>query len=143
MQLIATWDEMLPQLQPMGRLCRGGRQAGEVEDGVAVLVSLVVGQDGVLGEVVPLLPGGPVSRVRNVVGVDVGGGDLADPLDIDTVYVHKDQIAEATGVKDSTLDNALSRLTKAGKIHRKTENGKDARGWYGYGPTPASDAQPE
>ncbi|MFE5614093.1 hypothetical protein [Streptomyces sp. NPDC056524] len=70
-------------------------------------------------------------------------GDLADPLDIDTVYVHKDQIAKATGVKDSTLDNALSRLTKAGKIHRKTENGKDARGWYGYGPTPASGNEPE
>ena len=64
--------------------------------------------------------------------------DLADPAGIDTNYVHKDTISQLAGVKDSTLDNALSRLFKAGKIHRQPKDGtKDVRGYYALGPTPA------
>ncbi|MEU9998118.1 type IV secretory system conjugative DNA transfer family protein [Streptomyces sp. NPDC050848] len=73
--------------------------------------------------------------------------EYADPIAEAINYAHKDQIADMTRIEGSTLDNALSRLSKAGKIHRQTENGKELRGWYGLGPTPnpapASDDQPE
>ncbi|MER6249364.1 hypothetical protein [Streptomyces griseorubiginosus] len=64
-------------------------------------------------------------------------GDLADPAGIDINYVHKDTISRLAGVEGSTLDNTLSRLTKQRKIHRQRENGKEVRGMYGLGPTPA------
>ncbi|MEU9578807.1 type IV secretory system conjugative DNA transfer family protein [Streptomyces chilikensis] len=59
--------------------------------------------------------------------------EAADPLGIDTIYLHKDQIGEIAGLKEgSTRDNAFTRLYKAGKIHRKPGE----RGVYGLGPTP-------
>ncbi|MEU9703124.1 hypothetical protein [Streptomyces sp. NPDC047981] len=71
--------------------------------------------------------------------------EYTDPIAEDINYAHKDQIADITGLESSTLDNALSRLTKAKKIHRQAENGKEVRGWYGLGPTPepTTDDQPE
>jgi DNA-binding transcriptional ArsR family regulator len=62
--------------------------------------------------------------------------DLADPAGIDINYIHKDQIGALAKLEGSTLDNALSRLTKAGKIHRQMRDGKEVRGYYGLGPTP-------
>ncbi|MFE1767203.1 DNA translocase FtsK [Streptomyces angustmyceticus] len=56
----------------------------------------------------------------------------ADPLRTDIAYLHKDQIAKLAGVQGSTLDNALTRLKKADKIHPQD----GARGTYGLGPTP-------
>jgi DNA-binding transcriptional ArsR family regulator len=63
--------------------------------------------------------------------------DTADPLGIDVNYLDKDAIAKLTGLEGSTLDNALSRLYKAGKIHRPIEDGKEVRGKYAHGPAPA------
>ncbi|MET8585758.1 hypothetical protein ABZX39_33545 [Streptomyces collinus] len=57
----------------------------------------------------------------------------ADPAGLEATYLHKDDIAQITGLKGSTLNNALTALTKDGQIHR----GPD-RGTYGLGP--ASDA---
>jgi hypothetical protein len=62
--------------------------------------------------------------------------DLADPAGIDINYIHKDTIGALAKLEGSTLDNALSRLTKAGKIHRQMRDGKEVRGYYGLGPTP-------
>lgn len=63
--------------------------------------------------------------------------DAADPLGIETNYLHKDQIGALAKLEGSTLDNALSRLTKTGRIHRQTgENGKEIRGKYGLGSAP-------
>lgn len=61
---------------------------------------------------------------------------MADPLGIDVNYLNKDAIAKLTGLEGSTLDNALSRLTKASKIHRQQDDGKTVRGRYGHGPAP-------
>jgi hypothetical protein len=65
--------------------------------------------------------------------------DLADPAGIDTIYTHKDTIGAVAKLEGSTLDNALSRLTKAGKIHRQMKDGKEVRGYYGLGPTPTTE----
>ncbi|WP_097964973.1 type IV secretory system conjugative DNA transfer family protein [Streptomyces sp. or20] len=69
--------------------------------------------------------------------------DFADPIGRDTAYLHKDQLATMTGSTGSTLDNALTRLTKTGQIHRRTEGGKVIRGEYGSGPGPADDTATE
>jgi hypothetical protein len=67
--------------------------------------------------------------------------DNADPLGIDTNYLHKDQIGARARLEGSTLDNALSRLVKADKIHRQQDDaGKTVRGMYGHGPTPNDQA---
>lgn len=63
--------------------------------------------------------------------------ESADPLGLEVIYVHKDQIAAATGASDGTLSNALTRLTKAGKVHRQVVDDKEVRGMYGIGPAPA------
>ncbi|MET9725454.1 hypothetical protein [Streptomyces zaomyceticus] len=63
-------------------------------------------------------------------------GDLADPLGLETVYTHKDQIGGLARLEGSTLDNALSRLVRTDRIHRQTKDGKDVRGYYGLGPAP-------
>jgi hypothetical protein len=55
--------------------------------------------------------------------------DLADPIGIDTNYVHKNTIRQLTSVEGSTLDNTLGEMVRAGKIHRGQE-----RGTYGLGP---------
>lgn len=63
--------------------------------------------------------------------------DVVDPIGIEAMYLHKDNIAQLSGVEASTLDNGLSRLIKAGKIHRQVNDGKEVRGMYAYGPQPA------
>lgn len=64
--------------------------------------------------------------------------DMADPLGIDPHYVDKHQLAAMTGLEASTLDNALSRLTKQDKVHRPVKDGKTLRGMYAIGPTPTT-----
>lgn len=61
---------------------------------------------------------------------------ISDPLL--AIYAHKDQIGARTGLNRSTLDNALSRLTKAREVHRPPKDGtrRDGRGYYGLGPAP-------
>ncbi|MFE3381305.1 type IV secretory system conjugative DNA transfer family protein [Streptomyces anulatus] len=63
---------------------------------------------------------------------------VADPIGEEVIYLHKDQLATMTGTTGSTLDNALTRLTKTGQIHRRTEGGKVVRGEYGLGADPAN-----
>ncbi|PVC80628.1 hypothetical protein DBP19_36430 [Streptomyces sp. CS090A] len=63
--------------------------------------------------------------------------DVADPIGQEVIYLHKDQLATMTGANGSTLDNALTRLTKTGQIHRRTQGGKTVRGEYGPGPQPS------
>jgi hypothetical protein len=65
--------------------------------------------------------------------------DLADPLGLDVIYTPKDDIAKLGELEGSTFDNALTRLTKAGKIHRQMQDGKEVRGKYGLGPAPETD----
>ncbi|MCX4581372.1 hypothetical protein OHB41_51430 [Streptomyces sp. NBC_01571] len=62
--------------------------------------------------------------------------DHADPLALEVIYLHKDAIGEAAGLEGSTLNNALTRLVKADKIHRQKKDGKEVRGMYGPGPEP-------
>ncbi|MFF8717574.1 hypothetical protein ACF07T_40200 [Streptomyces sp. NPDC015184] len=62
--------------------------------------------------------------------------ESADPIGLEILYVHKDQIAATTGTSDGTLSNALTRLCKTGKIHRQMIDGKEVRGYYGIGPAP-------
>lgn len=72
--------------------------------------------------------------------------DFSDPAGIDITYLHKDDISRIAGVEGRTLDNALTELVKAGRIHRQPKDGtRNVRGYYGYGPapTPADSADPE
>ncbi|WP_228994407.1 type IV secretory system conjugative DNA transfer family protein [Streptomyces sp. DH8] len=69
--------------------------------------------------------------------------DAADPIGQEVIYLHKDQLATMTGSNGSTLDNALTRLTKAGQIHRRTEGGKVVRGEYGLGAGPTEGTEGE
>jgi hypothetical protein len=69
--------------------------------------------------------------------------NLADPAGIDINYSHKDQIGALAKLEGSTLDNALSRLTKTGKIHRQKKDGKEVRGYYGLGPGTDDTTDPE
>lgn len=65
--------------------------------------------------------------------------DIADPLGLEVMYKHKKEISALAGLEvGSTLDNALTRLAQAGKIHRQPKDGTrgDVRGHYGLGPTP-------
>jgi hypothetical protein len=63
--------------------------------------------------------------------------DVSDPLRLEVVYKHKKDITALAGLEPgSTVDNALSRLIQADKIHRQTENSKEVRGYYGLGPAP-------
>ncbi|MGV9278072.1 hypothetical protein [Streptomyces griseosporeus] len=56
---------------------------------------------------------------------------FTDPLGIDPVFIDKDTLRQFTGLTEgSTLDNTLSRMAKAGKVHRGPE-----RGTYGLRPT--------
>ncbi|MFJ2110598.1 hypothetical protein ACIOEX_01495 [Streptomyces sp. NPDC087850] len=66
--------------------------------------------------------------------------ESADPLGIEVIYRDKARIAQLARLEPgSTVDNALTRLVKAGKIHRQTENGKEVRGAYGLGAAPDTD----
>ena len=60
--------------------------------------------------------------------------DATDPAGLEATYLHKDDIAQITGLKGSTLNNALTALTKEARIHR----GPD-RGTYGLGPEPTTE----
>ncbi|WP_329203952.1 type IV secretory system conjugative DNA transfer family protein [Streptomyces sp. NBC_01435] len=62
--------------------------------------------------------------------------DSADPLGLETLYMDKDQLSAVTGATGPTLNNALTDLTKTGKIHRQMKDGKEVRGMYGLGTGP-------
>ncbi|WP_052457554.1 hypothetical protein [Streptomyces sp. AcH 505] len=68
--------------------------------------------------------------------------EVADPLGIEPVYQHKDQIAAMARLEagSPTLNNSLTSLTKARKIHRQIVDGKVTRGMYGLGPASEDDA---
>lgn len=63
----------------------------------------------------------------------------AAPFGKQVIYLHKDQIAAATGTSSSTLANALTNLVKVGKIHRQIIEGREVRGMYGIGPVPVGE----
>lgn len=62
----------------------------------------------------------------------LAGGDVESD-DYEIQYLDKAGLVTATGLEGSTLDNALTHLKKADRIHQ--EPGK--RGTYGLGPAPA------
>jgi hypothetical protein len=64
--------------------------------------------------------------------------DHSDPIGEEVLYLHKDDIAQLTGVKNSTLNNALTALAKDSQIHRQPGSGRSVQGRYGYGPEPTS-----
>lgn len=60
--------------------------------------------------------------------------EFSDPAGLETIYVRKDQIADLSGLKETTLNNTLTRMTKAGTIHRQLdEHGELVRGVYAIG----------
>ena len=67
--------------------------------------------------------------------------DAADPLGLESIYLDRDAIRTLTSLEGSTLDNALTRLTKAGKVHRQVKDGKEVRGMYADGPRPITPDQ--
>lgn len=67
--------------------------------------------------------------------------DATDPLGIEVMYLHKDQIARLAKLEGSTYANALTKLCKAEKIHRQMKSGTEVRGMYGLGPAPEGDDQ--
>lgn len=67
----------------------------------------------------------------------LNGGDLA-PDSYEITYLDKAALTADTGLAGSTLDNALTRLTKTAKIHRQIKDGTVVRGMYGLGPAPAT-----
>lgn len=56
----------------------------------------------------------------------LNGADDIDPADFDVEYMERPALLAATGLKESTFANALSKLETAGKIHRIAE-GKSVR----------------
>lgn len=65
--------------------------------------------------------------------------ETADPLGLEILYSHKNDIGSLARVENSTRDNALSRLVAEKKIHRQMKDGKVQRGMYGLGPAPYPD----
>ncbi|MFJ7201573.1 MULTISPECIES: hypothetical protein [unclassified Streptomyces] len=51
----------------------------------------------------------------------------------------KGQLSTITGATAPTLGNALTDLTKTGKIHRQMKDGEEVRGSHGLGAAPDSD----
>jgi hypothetical protein len=62
-----------------------------------------------------------------------------DPLREEIGYMDKEQLSTITGATGSTLNNALTDLTKATEIHRPIEGGKEVTGKYGIGSAPATE----
>ncbi|MFJ5294565.1 hypothetical protein [Streptomyces sp. NPDC088348] len=66
--------------------------------------------------------------------------DVSDPLGLEVMYRNNAEIAALARLEaGQTFANALTRLVKADKIHRQTQNGKEVRGMYGLGPAPELD----
>ncbi|WP_055696506.1 hypothetical protein [Streptomyces silaceus] len=70
------------------------------------------------------------------------GAPLA-PEDYEVAYLDRDTISRETGLAGSTLDNAFTRLTKAGEIHRQVKDGAEVRGVYALGPAPTTREEDE
>lgn len=62
-------------------------------------------------------------------------GEDIDPDEYEITYLDKAALIAQTGLKETTLSNALSRLAKTDKMHRQD----GTRGMYGIGPAPATD----
>ncbi|WP_060888529.1 type IV secretory system conjugative DNA transfer family protein [Streptomyces scabiei] len=98
------------------------------------------------------LTGGPASSI--ISGIDLSPRkdptaeekilaalqNSADPLGLEPVYLHKSDIGKIARLEGSTLDNTLSRLVTADRIHRQPGTGRDVRGRYGHGPAPTLDS---
>ncbi|MEU5976338.1 type IV secretory system conjugative DNA transfer family protein [Streptomyces sp. NPDC047315] len=93
--------------------------------------------DGILGDLfaMPAAPKKPKTASEKILAALQ---DLADPASIETLYHHRDQIGALAGLEGSTLDNTLSRLVKSDEVHRKVENGREVKGYYGLGPAPTA-----
>lgn len=72
----------------------------------------------------------------------VDGGDLK-PDEYEITYLDRDALSRETGLTGSTLDNAFTRLTKSGEIHRQKKDGVEVRGVYGLGTAPAASEEDE
>jgi hypothetical protein len=79
------------------------------------------------------LPKKPATASEKILNVLA---ELADPAGIDVNYIHRDQISALTRLEESTLNNTLTRLIKAEKIHRQEQDGKVVPGYYGLGMAP-------
>ncbi|GAA0501428.1 type IV secretory system conjugative DNA transfer family protein [Streptomyces olivaceiscleroticus] len=69
--------------------------------------------------------------------------ERVDPAGIDIIYTHRDLIRDLAKVEGRTLDNAFTRLTKAGEIHRQIKDGREVPGMYGLGRAPQQDEDDE
>ncbi|MFF8840512.1 type IV secretory system conjugative DNA transfer family protein [Streptomyces sp. NPDC015130] len=93
---------------------------------------------GTLGSMPPSLVAAPKKPETADEKILAALAQVADPAGLDVVYLHRDQIGALAGVKEQTLNNRLSALVKAGKIHRQLDGGgEEVRGMYGHGPAPA------
>lgn len=62
--------------------------------------------------------------------------EVADPIGFEVMYRSKTDIGNLTGAEGSTFSNALTNLTRTGKIHRQMKDGREVSGMYGLGPAP-------
>lgn len=123
-----AWDD---RHALVAELMADGDDSGDFDGDTGVgQISLLPGMD--------LAPKKPVSASDKILKVLE---DLADPAGIDTNYVHRDTIQSLAKLELATLENTLSKLIKAGKIHRQVQDGKEIRGMYGPGPAPTTEAE--
>ncbi|MFD9249495.1 type IV secretory system conjugative DNA transfer family protein [Streptomyces bottropensis] len=115
-----------------------------------IAATSILGDDDTDGD--PMGTGGEVSSILS--GIDLGPKkdptaeekiltalkSAADPLGLEPVYLHKTDIGKIAKLEGSTLDNTLSRLVTADRIHRQPGTGRDVRGRYGHGPAPTLDS---
>jgi hypothetical protein len=90
------------------------------------------GGSGMLFSGIDLAPKKPATAEEKILGFLE---DISDPLGLEPIYKNRDEIGRFAGVEGSTLDNTLSKMVRAGKIHRGQE-----RGSYGLGPATTNDA---
>ncbi|WP_331728844.1 GIY-YIG nuclease family protein (plasmid) [Streptomyces sp. NBC_01259] len=91
----------------------------------------------------PAVPAPAVPRVRPATADErilSALKDLSDQLGFNVNYVAKGQIAAAAKIDGSTFANALTKLIKAGKIHRQVRGGREVTGKYGIGPAPSTES---
>jgi hypothetical protein len=122
------WPQWADRHNLVAQLMAEGDDLDDLDDTGLGQTSLLPGLD--LG---PKKPANASDKILNVLR------DLADPAGIDTNYVHRDTIGGLAKLELATLENTLSKLNKAGKIHRQVQDGKEVRGMYGLGPAPSQD----
>ncbi|GAA3591615.1 hypothetical protein [Streptomyces osmaniensis] len=123
------WPEWGDRHNLVAQLMAGDDEDADFDDAGLGQISLMPTMD--LG---PRKPANASDKILKVLA------DLADPAGIDINYVHRDNIQSLAKLELATLENTLSKLIKAGKIHRQVEDGKEVRGMYGPGPAPTAEA---